>query len=55
MAVALGRQMKPPAVVLNEPNCYHFRPLDPPPGYKTAWILVRVTVRFSLGAPSLRD
>ena len=23
------RQPKPPALVLNEPNCYHFRVLDP--------------------------
>jgi hypothetical protein len=27
--VALSRQTEPPAVVLNEPSCYHFRVLDP--------------------------
>src|SRR5438309_7747788 len=32
----LTRQPEPPAVVLNEPSCYHFRVLDP-----------RLTLRFS--------
>jgi hypothetical protein len=26
---ALAREPKPPALVLNEPSCYHFRVLDP--------------------------
>jgi hypothetical protein len=26
---ALSRQPEPPALVLNEPSCYHFRVLDP--------------------------
>ena len=27
--VSLTRQAQPPALVLNEPSCYHFRVLDP--------------------------
>src|SRR2546428_9103785 len=27
-------QPKPPALVLNQPSCYPFRVLDPPPGYR---------------------
>jgi hypothetical protein len=32
-SVSIARQTQPPAVVLDEPSCYHFRILDPPPGY----------------------
>jgi hypothetical protein len=32
----LTRQPEPSALVLNDANCYHFRILDSPPGYKIA-------------------
>src|SRR2546425_9291786 len=31
-----ARQAEPSAFVLDEPSCYDFRVLDPPPGYKVA-------------------